>query len=100
MSQGDNPQPSVNCNGLDLSLQTIAGRSGGGRGARLPGAAEALFESIGTARSVVVRRPFECDVASARALLREEAFQRACQDGRVMSVKRSTEYTPWEKKHV
>ena len=75
--------------------QSRAKRSVGGqaeRGAKLLGAAEALLEAIGAVMSADDRIVYEQGVASARAQLSEEVFEKAWAEGRAMSMEKAVEY--------
>jgi predicted ATPase/class 3 adenylate cyclase len=62
------------------------------RGAKLLGVVEGLLESLGAVLNREDRLPYERAVASARSLLGEEAFERAWQEGRGMSMEEAIDY--------
>ena len=62
------------------------------RGLVVLGAVEALLESIGAVLDIVVREPYERAVAAARAELGDEAFEKAWQEGRAMSMEQAIQY--------
>ena len=61
-------------------------------GARLLGAVDALFESFGGVIEPDDRIPYDRAVASARSQMGEEAFERARQEGRAMSMEQAIAY--------
>ena len=63
-----------------------------GRGVRLLGVVEALLESIGAVLEAEDRLPYERAVASARALLGAEEFERLWALGRAMTMEQGIEY--------
>jgi predicted ATPase/class 3 adenylate cyclase/Tfp pilus assembly protein PilF len=68
---------------------------GGGqveRGTKLLGATEWLLQGIGAVLDRVDRERYEWSVQQARSLLGEEAFEKAWQDGRAMSMEQAVEY--------
>jgi len=62
------------------------------RGSRLLGAAQALLEAIGAVLGAEGRMVYEQQVASARAQLSEEEFEKAWAEGRAMSMEAAIEY--------
>jgi hypothetical protein len=62
------------------------------RGAKLLGAVEGLLQSLGAVLDRSDRLPYERAVASARSLLGEEAFEKAWQEGRGMSMEEAVDY--------
>jgi tetratricopeptide (TPR) repeat protein len=70
----------------DVGKVGSRGPGGAERGARMLGAVEALLETIGAVLDADDRLPYERSVASVRAQLGEEAFKRAWEKGRAMSM--------------
>jgi predicted ATPase/DNA-binding XRE family transcriptional regulator len=75
------------------------GREGQGRqggevesGARLLGAAEGLLQSLGGILDLEDRKSYEWSVKQARSLLGDEAFEKARQEGRTISMEEAIEY--------
>ena len=62
------------------------------RSARLWGAAEALYEGIGTVFSPLERHLFGPYIAAARAQLDEAAWEDAWAEGRVMTTEQAVVY--------
>ncbi len=62
------------------------------RGAKLLGAVEGLLQSMGIMLNRADRLPYERSVQRARTLLGEEAFQKAWQEGRAMSMEAAIAY--------
>jgi hypothetical protein len=62
------------------------------RGAVVLGWVEGQLERIGAVLDPEDRQPYEAAVASARAQLGEEAFQKARQEGRAMSMEAAIDY--------
>jgi len=62
------------------------------RAARLLGAADALRQEIGNARSVDASIAYERQVKSVRAILTDEAFEQAWNEGRAMSFDDAVRY--------
>ena len=60
-------------------------------GTKLLGAAEALLEAIGAVLEADVRMVYEQGVASTRAQLSEEEFERVWAEGRAMSMEQAIE---------
>ena len=79
--------------GTALSLAGLGGAAVGmgqvERGAKLLGAVEGLLQGIGAVMFSDDRLPYERSVQKARALLGEEAFNRAWQVGRAMSMEQA-----------
>src|SRR5262249_38203307 len=67
-------------------------RAGGRRAATLVGAAEALLEATRTTLWTMQHRIYEEATTSACELLGEEAFEKARQEGRAMSMEESITY--------
>jgi predicted ATPase/class 3 adenylate cyclase/Tfp pilus assembly protein PilF len=63
-----------------------------GRGVRLLGAGEVLLESMGAVLDATEELAYERAVASARAQLGEEEFERLRQEGQDMSMEQAIEY--------
>ena len=63
-----------------------------GRGAMLLGAVEGMLQGMSAVLDREDLLPYERSVQQARALLREEEFEQAWQDGRAMSVEAAIEY--------
>ncbi|MFL5731851.1 MAG: hypothetical protein ACJ78Q_01520, partial [Chloroflexia bacterium] len=61
-------------------------------GTKLLGAAEALLEAIDAVMDVEDRMVYEQAVASARAQLSEEEFERARTEGRALGQEQAIEY--------
>jgi tetratricopeptide (TPR) repeat protein len=76
---------------LGLSA-TAVGAGQGARGAALLGAADGLRESIGAVMGRFVRSLYERIAAAARGLLGDDAYERAWQAGRALSLDESTAY--------
>jgi non-specific serine/threonine protein kinase len=78
---------------IAVSLGGLAGAAAAGgqaeRAARLLGAAEALYETIGVVFTPNERAVFDRDVAAARAGLSEESFAAAWADGRQLPLERA-----------
>ena len=72
--------------GIAVSMAALGGIAAASgqplRGARLLGTADALLQVIGSMLEAENRRPYEAAVASARAQLGEEQFEKARQQGR------------------
>jgi tetratricopeptide (TPR) repeat protein len=62
------------------------------RGARLLGAAEGILAAIGAVLLGEDRIPYERGIASALSLLGAEAFEKAMQEGRAMSMEDAMDY--------
>jgi len=62
------------------------------RAARLWGAADALRQEIGSARSVDASSAYERQVKAVRAVLTAEAFDQAWEEGRVMTLDNVVRY--------
>jgi hypothetical protein len=62
------------------------------RAAKLLGAADGLLQSIGARLIGADRLSYERAVASARALLRVEAFGKAWQEGQAMNIEQAIKY--------
>jgi tetratricopeptide (TPR) repeat protein len=62
------------------------------RGVRLLGAAEALLEAIGTVLEAEDRMVYEPSEQQAHVVLGEEAFERARQEGRAMTMEQAIAY--------
>jgi hypothetical protein len=62
------------------------------RAARLWGAADALRQEIGSARSVHERIAYEPQIKAVRAILTAEAFDQAWDEGRVMTLDDAVRY--------
>jgi predicted ATPase/class 3 adenylate cyclase/lipoprotein NlpI len=81
---------------LAYSLALIGGlrvsRGEAEEGSRMLGATEALLESIGAVLDAEHRKIYERSVASARAQLGDEGFERAWEEGRAMSMEQAVEY--------
>jgi predicted ATPase/class 3 adenylate cyclase len=74
-------------------LAAISGAEGRPeQAAKLFGAAQALYVALGTTMWDSDRPLYERDLAAARARLGEEAWARAQQDGRAMSLEQAIEY--------
>jgi non-specific serine/threonine protein kinase len=58
----------------------------GARGAALLGAAAGILETMGTVVDPAARGAYEAAMESARALLGDEAYERAWQAGRALSL--------------
>jgi tetratricopeptide (TPR) repeat protein len=89
---GDKVTAAVNLGGLGA----VAVRSGPSaqaeRGVRLLGASDALLEALGAVREADDRIPYDNAALIARAQLGGEAFERACREGRAMSIEEALEY--------
>jgi len=74
-------------------LAGVAGATGqSGRAARLFGAADALFEAIGTNMDTVDLLAYDRHLPYARARLDEAAWQAAWDEGRAMTTEQAIEY--------
>jgi hypothetical protein len=62
------------------------------KGARLLGASDDLRQALGVLMWADDRIPYEHAVALARLRLREEAFERAWQEGQAMSMEEAIEH--------
>jgi hypothetical protein len=69
-----------------------SGPGQGERAARLLGAAEAMQAAIGSDMDADVRILYEQAIASARAPLGEDRFEKAMQEGRAMSLEQAIQY--------
>ena len=86
---GDRPGVIDSLEGLaGVAAATAAPR----RAARLWGAADALREEIGNARSVHESIAYEHQVKAVRAILTAEAFDQAWDEGRAMAVDDAVRY--------
>jgi non-specific serine/threonine protein kinase len=84
-----------------LAMAGVAvGQGRPARGARLLGATMALLEELATPLMVVDRKCYERDVAAARAVLTEEAFNAAWAEGRRMAMDEAVAYALEETKSV
>ena len=85
-----------NRQGVIESLEGLAGVAAATaaprRAARLWGAADALRQEIGNARSVHLSIDYERHVKSVRATLTAEAFDQAWDEGRAMSLDDAVRY--------
>lgn len=78
------------CIGELGALESVTGNAE--QGVMMMGAAEAVFEGSGGVIDTVERIPHERDMAFARARVGEEAFERAWQEGRAMSLEQAIAY--------
>ena len=82
--------------GVIESLEGLAGVAAAtaapGRAARLWGAADALRQEMGSARSVHLSIAYERQVKPVRAILTAEAFDQAWDEGRAMTLDDAVRY--------
>jgi tetratricopeptide (TPR) repeat protein len=77
---------------VEVLAGLIGERGDGARAARLLGAAEALQEVVGLPHEAPEKPDYDRDVSLVRGLLDEDAFARAWDEGRGMTLEQATAY--------